>query len=59
MIKGMYLATSLTLMMSLSLIAMAQQASTPQTAHLKGHGCLKAGNASGWYVVNDYKAHRK
>ncbi len=31
----------------------------PPTMHIKGQGCVKAGNVPGCYVVNDYKAHRK
>jgi len=56
------LAVSLMLILSLSLIASAQLGTgqaAPQTVHAKGHGCVKAGNVSGCYVVNDYKAHRK
>jgi len=57
------LAASLLLFInSLSVIAFAQQETAPtapQSTHLKGHGCVKAGNVSGCYVVNDYKAHRK
>ena len=56
--KG-FLAASLMLVTSLSTIATAQQGTAPQTAHVKGHGCVKPGNVSGCYVVNDYKAHRK
>src|SRR5215469_3185704 len=57
-----FLAVSLTLAASLSLTAIAQQGggtTSPQSTHVKGHGCVKPGNASGCYVVNDYKAHRK
>ena len=60
--KKVLLSTSLMLMTSLSLIAIAQQgtgASAPQTTHVKGHGCVKPGKISGCYVVNSYKAHRK
>ena len=60
--KKVFLAALLMLMTSLSLIAIAQQGTTataPQSTHLKGHGCVKPGNVSGCYVVNDYKAHRK
>jgi len=56
------LAISLMLTTSLSLTAIAQQeggATSPQSTHVKGHGCVKPGNISGCYVVNDYKAHRK
>ena len=56
------LAASLMLIISLNLIASAQQgtgSTAPQTVHAKGHGCVKPGNVSGCYVVNDYKAHRK
>ena len=55
------LATSLMLVTSLGLVAVAQQGvgTAPQSTHVKGHGCLKQGNVSGCYVVNDYKAHRK
>jgi len=52
--KTVFLAASLILMTSLNLIATA-----PQSTHVKGHGCVKPGNVSGCYVVNDYKAHRK
>jgi hypothetical protein len=31
----------------------------PPTDHIHGHGCVKPGNVSGCFVVNDYKAHRK
>lgn len=31
----------------------------PATTHVKGHGCVKPGDVSGCFVVNDYKAHRK
>jgi hypothetical protein len=60
--KKDFLATSLMLMTSLSMIAIAQQgtgATAPQSTHVIGHGCVKPGNISGCYVVNDYKAHRK
>lgn len=60
--KKLFLAASPILMTSLSLIVSAQQrtgTTTPQTVHVKGHGCVKAGNVSGCYVVNDYHAHRK
>lgn len=58
--KKMFLAVSLMFMTWLSLSAVAQQGTTsPQTTHVKGHGCVKPGNVSGCYVVNDYKAHRK
>jgi len=52
--KTVFLVASLILMTSLNLIATA-----PQSTHVKGHGCVKPGNVSGCYVVNDYKAHRK
>ena len=60
--KKMFLMASLMLMPALSLIATAQQgvgATAPASTHVKGHGCIKPGNVSGRYVVNDYKAHRK
>jgi len=58
--QKVFFAASLLLMTSLSLIAIAQQGATaPQTTLVKGHGCVKPGNVSGCYVVNDYKAHRK
>jgi hypothetical protein len=56
------LAALLILIISVSLIAVAQQGTgttSPQSTHIKGHGCVKTGNVSGCYVVNDYKAHRK
>jgi hypothetical protein len=53
----------LVLILLLSTIAVAQQGTgrrkSPHTAHVKGHGCLKQGNISGCYVVNDYGADRK
>ena len=52
--KAVFLGASLILMTSLKLTATA-----PQSTHVKGHGCVKPGNVSGCYVVNDYKAHRK
>jgi len=60
--KNVLLAAALLSMASLSPIAIAQQgmgATAPQTTHVKAHGCVKPGNVSGCYVVNDYKAHRK
>src|ERR1700739_2299365 len=60
--KKMFLMASLVLMSALSLIATAQQGAgttAPSSTHVKGHGCIKPGNVSGCYVVNDYKAHRK
>src|SRR5215831_15885699 len=60
--KKVFLAASLMLMTSLSLIAIAKRgtgATSPQSTHVKGHECAKPGNVSGCYVVNDYKAHRK
>ena len=60
--KKVFLAPSLMLMSCLSLIATAQPgpgATAPQSTHVKARGCAKPGNASGCYVVNDYKAHRK
>jgi hypothetical protein len=60
--KRVFLAASLMSMTSLSLTGVAQQGTggtSPQTAHVKGHGCVKPGKVSGCYVVNDYKAHRK
>ena len=60
--KRVFLAASLMCMTSLSLTGVAQQGTggtSPQTAHVKGHGCVKPGKVSGCYVVNDYKAHRK
>jgi hypothetical protein len=60
--KKVFLAASLMLVTSLSMIATAQQgtgATATQSTHVKGHGCVKPGNVSGCYVVNDYKAHRK
>ncbi|HEV7396169.1 MAG TPA: hypothetical protein VGN86_06630 [Pyrinomonadaceae bacterium] len=59
--KG-FLAASLMLVASLSMIAIAQQGTgptAPQSTHVKGHGCVKPGKVSECYVVNDYKAHRK
>jgi len=58
MARKVFLAPSLLLMTWLSLIAIAQTG-PKATAHVKGHGCVKPGNVSGCYVVNDYKAHRK
>jgi len=55
-------AASIMFFASTSLVAPAQQApqaSSPQSTHVKGHGCVKPGSVSGCYVVNDYKAHRK
>jgi hypothetical protein len=55
-------SAALMLMFSLTLIAFAQEGTgtaSPQSTHVKGHGCVKPGNVSGCYVVNDYKAHRK
>jgi hypothetical protein len=46
----------------LSLIALAQPGpgpTAPQSTHVEARGCVKPGNVSGCYVVNDYKAHRK
>jgi hypothetical protein len=60
--KHVFLATSLMLVTSLKVIVIAQQgtgATAPQSTHVKGHGCVKPGNVSGCYVVNDYKSHRK
>jgi hypothetical protein len=60
--KRVFLVASLALVTSLSLAAIAQQetgATAPQTAHVKGHGCVKLGTVSNCYVVSDYKAHRK
>ena len=60
--KKVFLLASLVLGAVLSMIAIAQQGTTvtaPQSTHVKGHGCVKPGNVSGCYVVNDYKAHRK
>jgi len=54
--KKVLLATSVLRMTSLSLIAIAQQgtgATAPQTTSVKSHGCIKPGNVSGCYVVND------
>ena len=36
-----------------------QPTASPPSVHIKGHGCVKPGNVTGCYVVNDYKAHRK
>ena len=58
----MLFAASVMLMAFPMLVALAQQATgttSPQSTHVKGHGCLKLGSVSGCYVVNDYKAHRK
>lgn len=58
----MSLLASLMFINFLTLIAVAQQGTTPaspQSKHVMGHGCVKPGNVSGCYVVNDYKAHRK
>ena len=55
-------ATLLMFVNSLTLTAVAQQGmppTAPQSKHVAGHGCMKAGDVSGCYVVNDYKAHRK
>jgi hypothetical protein len=59
--KKLFLPVSLMLMTSPALIAIARQGTgaSPQTTHVRGHGCVKPGNVSGCYVVNDYKAHRK
>jgi hypothetical protein len=57
----MFLAT-LFIFTSLSSVAFAQEeksATSPQSTHVQGHGCIKPGTVSGCYVVNDYKAHRK
>ena len=62
MIKKAFLAASLMVLTSPGVIATAQQetgATSPHTTHVKGQGCIKPGNVSGCYVVNDYKAHRK
>ena len=56
------LVASLIVINSLTLITVAQQGmapSGPQSTHITGHGCLKAGTVSGCFVVNDYQAHRK
>jgi hypothetical protein len=56
------LTALLILTISLSLIAVSQQetgSASPKSTHVTGHGCVKAGNVPGCYVVNDYKAHRK
>ena len=45
---------------ALTSIAVGQQGggpASPQSKHVSGHGCVTAGNVSGCYVVNDYKAH--
>jgi hypothetical protein len=46
-----------------SMTTVAQQGTgqrkSPHTAHVKGRGCLKQGNISGCYVLNDYNAGRK
>ena len=57
----LFLAALLTLITSLSTSALGQGTggTAPQTQHIKGHGCVKPGNVSDCYVVNDYKAHRK
>jgi len=60
--KKALLASALLLTISLSPIAIAQQGTAttgPQTTPVKGHGCIKPGNVSWCYVVNDYDAHRK
>ena len=60
--KKVFLTASLVLVTLLSVIAFAQHGtgpSAPGSTHVKGHGCIKRGNVSGCYVVNDYKAHRK
>jgi hypothetical protein len=60
--KKMFLVVFLMCVISLSLSAVAQSgagATSPQSKHVKGHGCLKPGTVSGCYVVNDYKAHRQ
>ena len=47
---------------ALTLSGVAQQETVPtapQSKHVAGQGCVKAGNVSGCYIVNDYKAHRK
>jgi hypothetical protein len=53
----------LILILLLSMTTAAQQGTgqrkSPHTAHVKGRGCLKQGNISGCYVVNDYNAGRK
>lgn len=51
----------LVLISSLSPVATSQGTggASPQTTSVKGHGCVKPGDVSGCYVVNDYKAHRK
>ena len=55
-----FLAASLMLVGSLGLIAQqGTHKNTPQTVHVQGHGCIKPGNVSGCYVVNDYNAHKK
>ena len=56
---SMSLFLSLILMFLLSVITVAQHRTSPETAHVKGHGCVKPGNVSGCYVVNDYRANRK
>jgi hypothetical protein len=59
--KKVFLAASLLLMTSVSLIAIAQQVTgrtALQTTPVRGHGCVKPGNVSGCHVANDYKAHR-
>ena|SRR5215471_13804912 len=60
--KNLLLTASLMFLTSISVIGVSQQetpATAPQTTHLKGHGCVKQGNVSNCYVVNDYKTHRK
>jgi len=60
--KTVVVAFTLMVMASLSLIAIAQPGpwpTAPQSTYVKARGCVKPGNVSGCYVVNDYKAHRK
>ena len=60
--KNFLLTALLVLIASISMIGVDQQempTTAPQTTHLKGHGCVKQGNVSNCYVVNDYKTHRK
>jgi hypothetical protein len=51
------------LVLLVSMTTVAQQGTgqrkSPHTAHVKGRGCLKQGNISGCYVLNDYNAGRK
>ena len=59
----LFAAAMLMLITSVALIAQQTTQASPsaplQTTHVKGHGCVKPGNVSGCYIVNDYKAHKK